>query len=120
MHAIRHKLGLQYLETGQLIRFSLLGGSVDSCVHRNTDFWGADITSLTVKNLEECAGRCLAEPRCKSVTHRPSDQMCWLKYKVEGQNGPSGHSSVQSLRADCLIGNDDFGEFSWMWHLTYC
>ncbi|KAL5253738.1 hypothetical protein ACHWQZ_G013495 [Mnemiopsis leidyi] len=98
-HGTAHSLNIACVE----------GGSVDSCVRRNTDFWGADITSLTVKNLEECAGRCLAEPRCKSVTHRPSDQMCWLKYKVEGQNGPSGHSSVQSLRADCLIGNDDFG-----------
>ena len=66
---------------------------------------------MTVKNLEECAGRCLAEPRCKSITHRPSDRTCWLKYKVEGENGPSGHSSVQSLRADCLIGSND-GELS--------
>jgi hypothetical protein len=82
---------------------------VGSCVRRNTDFWGADIRDMKVKNIEECAGRCVAEPLCKSLTYRPGDRNCWLKNKVEGQNGPSGHSSVESIRADCLIG-DDFGE----------
>lgn len=80
-----------------------------SCVRRNTDFLGADITSLTVKNIEECAGRCMTESKCKSLTYQPSDRTCWLKYKVEGMNGPSSHSTVESLRADCLFG-DDFGE----------
>ena len=80
-----------------------------SCVRRNTDFWGADIRDMRVSNIEECAGRCLAEPQCKSLTYHTESRNCWLKNKVEGENGPSSHNSAESIRADCLVG-DDFGE----------
>ena len=82
---------------------------MNSCVRSNTNFWGADIRDMRSKNIEECAGRCMAEPQCKSVTFSKSDKNCWLKHKVEGDNGPRDDSTYSSIRADCLIG-DDFGE----------
>ena len=82
---------------------------MNSCVRSNTNFWGADIRDMRTKDIEECAGRCMAEPLCKSVTFSKRDRNCWLKHKVEGDNGPSDDSTYSSIRADCLIG-DDFGE----------
>ena len=80
------------------------GGTVTACLHTYTDFWGADIESFNVVNVEECAMRCKARSGCKSITYHATDKYCWLKRKEFGENGKSDHSSVHSLNIACVKG----------------
>ena len=78
-------------------------GVIQDCLNFDTDFGGADLTSLKTEtnNMGKCKGFCREEPSCLSFTYRSSDGQCWLKYRKFGTSGHTHKAGYISMNMYC-------------------
>ena len=73
-----------------------------SCKRDNTNFGGADISSLATETFEICAKYCQNTEECQSFSFMTSASYCWLKNKRGGRIGPMPYDGIFSMNIDCF------------------
>ena len=74
---------------------------IDSdCVREGIYFYSADLRSLAVADLQECAEHCRETESCKSISFRDSDHQCFLKSKLGGYY-PRVAVGYSSMNLEC-------------------
>ena len=72
-----------------------------NCQRANTNFEGADLTSLVSAGIEECVTFCRDTENCKSITFLEASLRCYLKSQYGGEAGPVPKAGYTSMNMQC-------------------